>query len=133
MKISSIWQFLQNLFALIVLSFYKITKGVIKFENYRGKKLYIVRPSNTMTAISLGDYIIMGEDYDDEQTRNHEYGHTIQSLVLGPLYLFTVGILSMTFNLMSRFSDSKGSGKFSSNYYKRWPEKQADKLGGVKR
>jgi hypothetical protein len=133
MKISSIWQFPQTILALIIISYYKFTKGLIKTDDYKKRKIYIVRPSNTMTAVSLGFSIIVGQDYDSQEIRDHEYGHTIQSLVLGPFYLFTVGVISALFNLMSRYSDAKGSGKFSSNYYKRWPENQADKFGGVKR
>ena len=126
--ISYVWQILQHIAALLVISYYKLTKGVVKVEDFKGRKIYIVRPSNMMTAVSFGHYIIMGSDYEDDQTKLHEYGHTIQSLWLGPLYLFTVGIVSALFNLISR-----ANSKFAANYYNRWPENQADKLGGVKR
>jgi hypothetical protein len=69
----------------------------------------------------------------DAPTWKHERGHGRQSLMLGPFYLLTVGLVSITFNLLSRASLAWGSGKFARNYFKRWPEDWADKLGGVVR
>ena len=54
----------------------------------------------------------------------HEYGHCLQSKMLGPLYLIVVGIPSMTMNLLTRAKILKVE-----TYYKRWPESWAEKLG----
>jgi hypothetical protein len=48
--------------------------------------------------------------------------------MLGPLYLFIVGIPSVTMNMLTKAKILKRE-----NYYKRWPETWADKLGKVKR
>ncbi len=51
---------------------------------------------NSRGGMSLGLFIFTPpEEYSRSQpVRIHEYGHTIQSLILGPLYLVIVGIPS---------------------------------------
>jgi hypothetical protein len=74
----------------------------------------------------LGEYIFTYRL--DDQTIAHEYGHSRQSRYLGPLYLFTVGIVSVFWNLLAR-----RNGYISRTYYQRWPENWADALGEVDR
>ncbi len=52
---------------------------------------------NREDGISLGLFIFTPEkeDASDRRMTVHEYGHTIQSLMLGPLYLFVIGIPSL--------------------------------------
>lgn len=50
----------------------------------------------------------------------HEYGHTIQSLLLGPLYLLVIGIPSVIW--FHIHTPSKGS------YYSFYPERMANAL-----
>ena len=49
-------------------------------------------------GISLGLFIFTpdAKTPNYEKIRVHEYGHTIQSLILGPLYLPFIGIISYT-------------------------------------
>ena len=57
----------------------------------------------------------------------HEYGHTIQSLLLGPLYLIAVGLPSMIWcrsGKCKRYRQQKGI-----SYYDFWCEKWANTLG----
>ena len=87
------------------------------------------------SGISLGDVIILDNAYDQsvsvETLYNaiyHEHGHQIQSRILGPLYLITIGLLSLLGNLVFRLF------KINSKYYYKLPwEAWADKLGGVVR
>lgn len=82
-------------------------------------------------GISLGTYIIISEQsYRDKRarTKKHEYGHSRQSLYLGPLYLIVVGLPSIlwagfVYNLVRK----------SVSYYAVYPENWADKLGEVNR
>lgn len=88
-------------------------------------------------AMSLGDIILVahtwwGSGYANERLRDHEYGHTIQSHMLGPLYLIIIGIPSFTQNVISTMLARYGYSQFKRNYYNRFPENWADKLGGVK-
>ena len=114
-----IWQLPQNLLGWLLSRGYKNIKGVegVKIYEKSGKHIY---------GVSLGDYIVFGGSYHTHTDDLHEYGHHIQSVVLGPLYLLIVGIPSVLFNVISRISP-----KFSDRYYERYPENWADDLGGV--
>lgn len=79
-------------------------------------------------GISLGEYIIIDKRFCGEKTVRHEYGHTKQSRMLGPLYLILVGIPSVVFHWLTRFGVLEVS-----KYYQRYPENWADRLGGVDR
>lgn len=57
----------------------------------------------------------------------HEYGHTIQSLLLGPAYLFLVGIPSFAWNRLPYFDRKrKKTGK---SYYSAVFERTASEFG----
>lgn len=76
-------------------------------------------------GISLGNYMILGSQFS--QTIKHEYGHSLQSRILGPLYLFVIGIPSIIWaGLYGSVIKETHNG-----YYKFYPEKWADKLGKV--
>mgnify|MGYP003290142111 CR=1 FL=1 len=76
-------------------------------------------------GVSLGNFIIMNKNYSRTDLK-HERGHQKQSLYLGWLYLFTIGILSVCGNLYDRYIHRI-------DYYNQPWEKWADKLGGVVR
>ena len=115
-----IWELPQNLLGLLVILFSHAAYD----HNYESSKVY---HTSKMFGVSLGKYIIVYALVDEETIR-HEYGHSIQSLYLGPLYLIIIGIPSFTMNLLTRM------GVLSNErYYKRWPENWADQLEGVKR
>ena len=46
-------------------------------------------------AITLGNYVFVGLNSEYRETVKHELGHTIQSKILGPLYLIIIGIPSI--------------------------------------
>jgi len=78
-------------------------------------------------GVSLGFFIFLGEGHDRTAV-SHEYGHSIQSLLLGPLYLPLVGVPSFiraTLWLLFR--------KPEATYYRGYPERWADRLGTVDR
>jgi hypothetical protein len=57
----------------------------------------------------------------------HEYGHTIQSLILGPLYLFVIGAPSLLWAGIPAFSRMRRRRQMS--YYRFYPERWANHLG----
>ncbi len=59
----------------------------------------------------------------------HEYGHTIQSHKLGPIYLLVIGLPS----LIWAGCFDKWREKHNKSYYWLYTEAWADKLSGVKR
>ena len=91
---------------------------------------YLVRSVDC--GISLGTIIILSTIHN-ETTLKHEYGHTKQSLIFGWLYLLVIGLPSISMNILSSILFKRGKPKFALNYYNRWPENWADKLGNVNR
>ena len=57
----------------------------------------------------------------------HEYGHCVQSLILGPLYLPLVGLPSLLWSNVPRFERYRLKRKMS--YYDFLPERSASQLG----
>ena len=123
-----IWQLPQNLLGLIMLLF---MKPYASKEKYRGIT-YIV--SQKMSGgISLGNYIILSNSYKDKERStniwDHEWGHTRDSRMFGPLYLIVIGLPSLIWAWMYGsiipYTDN--------GYYKFYTEKRADRLGGVVR
>lgn len=113
-----VWQLPQNLAGLL----YKlILRGEKRMLSQRGSFFYV---APTMSGgVSLGNFIFLSERSGlREPVYDHEFGHCIQSRILGPLYLLTIGICSgihaLTYN---------GTG----NYYTFWTEKWANKLGKI--
>jgi hypothetical protein len=117
-----LWQAPQNLLALLLIVVCRARRA----GSYRNKYLYTYR---LKAGVSLGCFIFIGEHRgDSHRVVKHEYGHCVQSELLGPLYLLIIGVASFTMNALTRV------GVLScERYYKRWPESWADRLGGVLR
>lgn len=115
-----IWQAPQNIVGLVFHLIYGRTMA-----RYRG--INVVVSERFPGGISLGRSIFVKRPYlADPDTWKHEYGHTRQSLYLGPFYLFVVGIPSLLWAWY--WNPSRGV-----SYYSFYTEKWADKLGGVER
>ena len=112
-----IWQLPQNIVGLLFLLFIQGEER----HSLDGITFYEAESFNG--GISLGKYIIVYKKR--ESTIRHEYGHCIQSKMLGPLYLIVVGIPSLIHAGFCRC--------INHDYSDFWCEKWADKLGGVKR
>lgn len=122
MKIKSfllfLWQLPQNILALIIL--FVNRKSKVKHENYYTVKYLCNR------GTSLGNYILF--DCDRVVTNKavkHEKGHQKQSVYLGWLYLFVIGLPSVAGNIVRRFIEF--------DYYSQPWEAWADRLGNVNR
>lgn len=141
MKLSSkirrwTWELPQSLLGLALLPFYK--KTLLKSFEYKDQKVYIY--DKFPGGISLGYYTLIDYnryDWDNNTIRvslknsiKHEYGHSIQSKKIGPIYLLIIGLLSGGHNIVCRI---KRKLKISYNYYSFLTESWADKLGGVLR
>lgn len=136
------WQLLQNLLGLVFLLWFKGKK--IKSEWYRGAYILWIQ-DDKFSGISLGMFIIINSNrINDSYIRDHEYGHTVQSKLFGPLYLLLVGLPSQirnTYNStvnVKKFTKELGSSylgilKARDWYYSQYPESWADLLGDVDR
>lgn len=77
-------------------------------------------------GLSLGMFIFTAEDVSPA-IRDHEYGHSLQSLILGPLYLPVIGLPSLVWANARRASRPWRSGR--KDYYAFYPERWANRLG----
>ncbi|NLL55631.1 MAG: hypothetical protein GX242_00245 [Clostridiales bacterium] len=104
-----------------------------KYKNYATEKFFnshIYYHQGEWGGISLGMFIIINGNRDDywaSTTKVHEYGHTLQSLILGPLYLFIIGIPSFIWCNAKKFVKMRKDKNIS--YFDFYPEKRANYLG----
>jgi hypothetical protein len=123
-----IWQLPQHVLAYFLMLYFSITGGFSR-RRYTGMYGVILFWVKKPIGISLGEYIFLYEgNHDNPEVQWHEYGHTIQSRMLGPLYLIVVGLPSITMNILSRWKVIDPT-----RYYERWPESWADRLGAIKK
>jgi len=120
-----LWQLPQHLLGLFLIK-------ILKAEKIEIIDLPIYWAANWNAGISLGIYIILRHG-ERKNTILHEYGHSIQSMYLGPLYLLLVGIPSALFcNLWDRVFHRKWDTRDRIVWYhSRYPENWANRLGGV--
>lgn len=119
-----LWQLPQNLLGLLCV-------WLSKAKLDKDKSIYVAEYFFN-SGISLGNYIILQDKLHDDATIAHEKGHQKQSLYLGWLYLIIVGIPSISRNIWDILTHKKWSyEKRIKWYYGGYPEKWADKLGGV--
>ena len=81
------------------------------------------------TSASLGIFLFLSERYNTEtleQVTLHEYGHTLQSLILGPLYLPIISLPSMLWCYLPVFRTLRQQRGIS--YYSFYTERTADML-----
>ena len=108
---------------------------LINKPHYRYKGSIVtagLKPSGS--GVSLGVFIFIGYNITKEQASrsslvNHEYGHSLQSLLLGPLYLIIIGLPDIIWLML--FSGWRT--KRHKSYYSFFSESWADKWGNVKR
>ncbi len=117
-----IWCFPQTLAALILRLFVKV------YTKEKRNNAIIYKCNLKNGSISLGHKIFLCKSHwEDEETKRHEYGHYKQSLILGWLYLIVIGLPSIIWcNCFEKYRV-----KHNISYYWFYPEKWANKLGGV--
>lgn len=117
-----IWQLPQNLIGFILSRF-----CVKYYDHYSREKFF-------NSAVSLGDYRIFQENQITVLGLKHEFGHSIQSRILGPFYLIFIGLPSLIGNIWDRVFHKKWNAeKRYIWYYNLSWEKWADELADVSR
>lgn len=83
------------------------------------------------TSISLGMYLLVNQYHytEDSQLLVHEFGHSILSLLLGPMYLLIIGIPSLLWGVLPRAIRFREEKEVS--YYAFFTEKIASWLGRI--
>lgn len=110
--------------------------GLVMFLFLLGKRHFLYHGSvatvwNARGSLGLGMFIFIssvetnGEEF--QKTLVHEYGHNIQSIILGPLFLPVIGLPSLLWcglPLCRRYRQRKRV-----SYYRFYPERWANYLG----
>ena len=125
------WGLPQNLAGAVLTLFHR------KTDRFRFRNAVVTRWS-LHGSMALGMFLFLGTGnsvFRSEELRQsiedrilvHEYGHTIQSVILGPLYLPVVGLPSLIWATVPYFSRLRRAKKIS--YYSMYQEKWANHLG----
>jgi hypothetical protein len=119
-----VWQLPQNLLGFLVGIF---LKGKRRLPGVPGipPSIRFVGARNMYGGISLGNFVYLRPPVYEKMVR-HEYGHCLQSRLLGPFYLLVIGLPSLLWALWWHPGRSVG-------YYTFYTERWADRLGGVER
>ena len=118
------WGILQNLcgLALFLLNIRR------QHSFYNGA--VVTKWANPGYSTGLGMFIFMSDELpadDHRRIRVHEYGHTVQSMILGPLFLLVIGLPSMLWAVLPVFKRYRRENRVS--YYSFYPERWANHLG----
>ena len=118
------WCFPQNLAGLLLFCIFHIHGG--KHKQYRGA---VVTSWKRTCCTSIGCFIFMDEESFERNSALlvHEYGHTVQSLILGWLYLPVIFLPSVIWFSVPYFKNFRKAKKCS--YYQFYTERWANQLG----
>ena len=118
-----IWQLPQAIIGLILFAWYR--SSITECTQYCDSTIFCA--TRMKGGISLSPFIICSPGaYINEKSKAHERGHIKQSIILGPFYLFVIGIPSIIWAITYKNDKQNPNG-----YYKFYTEKWADKLGNV--
>ncbi len=129
-----VWELPQNVLGAALLASHVARRTVrgVKLERER-----VMVEIGSIGAVSLGLFVFW-TDRDNRyvpvgpENRDHEFGHSIQSRMLGPMYLPIVGVTS-ELRVVYAFAHRHVTGRRWAGYYDGFPENWADRLGGVDR
>ena len=116
------WGIIQNALGLFVWLYVLLTGPKEERRFFYGA---LVTRWNDSASMSLGMFLFLGTD--DERVIVHEYGHSIQSIILGPFYLPIIGIPSFVWANSPHFIANRKKGRY--RYTSFYPEKWANHLG----
>ncbi len=130
------WGFLQTLLGFFVF----LTNIKCRHYSYHGA---IITEWNDKSSVSLGMFVFVttepffAEKLSDKYTKSelserllvHEYGHTIQSLILGPIYLIVIGIPSTLWGFLPILNKKRHEEQLS--YFSFFTESWANRLGEI--
>jgi len=116
--------------------------GLLLFLYYRGRPHQVYHGAvytkwKLDGGLSLGLFIFTPDKEEAWccQMAVHEYGHTWQSLMLGPFYLIVVGVPSFIWSRSKRCIGMRREKKvpYSAFYTERWADRLGEKMAAVMR
>jgi len=114
----------QNVLGILLYGALELAGEVLHTAEMNETTIVVIRP---LLGVSLGRYIFLPAAFLSEENVRHEYGHTLQGYRYGPFYLPLVGTASFAQAAISALSPD-----YAAQYFERWPENEAEALGGVK-
>ena len=113
------WGLLSNIIGGL---FFLFCKYILKWQVKKIYNNFLIFPKDhsLKAGMSLGIFIFVDEN---SSLIPHEYGHSIQNIFFGPLFLFIIGIPSF---IRCTYYNLK---KKTEGYYNIWFERQASELG----
>ena len=131
-----LWQFTWGL----PVNIFGFIAYLIMYKGHRHEKFcnaFITYVPKNFGGVSLGLFIFIREGGSDEwthDTRIHEYGHTLQCLLLGPLYWLVIGLPSATWCNFPYFVKMRKEKNVSyySLYCESWANAWGQKCSGYK-
>ncbi|MBO5081208.1 MAG: hypothetical protein J6C06_01235 [Lachnospiraceae bacterium] len=125
--------------------------GFIMFLKYFKNKHYtyhgaVITEWNANASVSLGLFVFIAreepwfEKFKDEMEGEeiytrllvHEYGHTIQSLILGPLYLIVIGFPSTIWGFLFEKKRKEEQIPYGTFFTEKWANKLGERVTGEK-
>ncbi len=129
-----LWEAPQSLLGAAFYVALRARGAIVRTERVGGRRVCEISGDG---AVSLGTFVFYTK-YDGPyvpvgpENRDHELGHAKQSALLGPLYLPVVGVPS-TMRVLYAIAHKRVRGRRWGGYYDGFPERWADRLGGVDR
>lgn len=115
------WGILQNIAGLVVFL------ANIRKKHYFYRNCIVTEWGSPDSSMGLGMFIFLGKcDITDENVLAHEYGHTVQSMILGPVFLFVIAFPSLFWANSRKMSDYRRRRGVS--YYRFYPERWANHI-----
>lgn len=124
------WGLPVNLISGII---YLILKN--KFRTERFENAFITYIPGNWGGLSLGLFIFIADGREKEWTDNtriHEYGHTIQCLLLGPLYWIVVALPSAVWCNFFAGYRKRNNVSYYKLYCESWANAWGQKWSGLK-
>ncbi|MBO4359116.1 MAG: hypothetical protein J5796_04875 [Erysipelotrichaceae bacterium] len=122
------WGILQNIAGFLVCAFLLIKDP--KRPRFRFKGSFVTLWDSPYSA-GIGMFIFLGRTRPEYfmPVLVHEYGHTIQSCILGPLYFFVIGLPSYIWAHRRKYAENRTRGLY--RYSDFYPERWANHLGRI--
>ena len=133
------WCLPQSVIGFIVYNLVKLFDRDVEERVIESTLTKVIESEKFGGGVSLGKYILI-YDYDDaygvtdewtkeqeEEMQKHEWGHTLQGFLLGPLYLLIIGIPSIVWASFFKKYRRENNVSYDSFYTESW----ANSWGGV--
>ena len=99
----------------------------IRRKHYIYRKCVVTEWNSPDSSMGLGMFIFLGKcDVNDPAVLAHEYGHTVQSMILGPFYLFVIAFPSLFWANSRHMQNRRRTRNIS--YYRFYPERWANHI-----